>query len=63
MCRGCREVVKSGWQVVRPWMGSFHNRTRLDVVGCMESPCCYQAMSKLIDKSMVHHVWKGEICV
>ena len=21
MCRGCREVVKSGWQVVRPWMG------------------------------------------
>ena len=20
MCRGCREVVKSGWQVVRPWM-------------------------------------------
>ena len=24
MCRGCREVVKSGWQVVRPWMGSFH---------------------------------------
>ena len=23
--RGCRKVVKSGWQVVRPWMGSFHN--------------------------------------
>ena len=23
MCRGCREVVKSGWQVVRPWMGSL----------------------------------------
>ena len=21
-CRGCRKVVKSGWQVVRPWMGS-----------------------------------------
>ena len=19
MCRGCRKVVKSGWQVVRPW--------------------------------------------
>jgi len=19
MCRGCREVVKTGWQVVRPW--------------------------------------------
>ena len=30
MCRGCREVVKSGWQVVRPWMGSYepiHGRT------------------------------------
>ena len=24
MCRGCRKVVKTGWQVVRPWMGSFH---------------------------------------
>ena len=24
MCRGCRKVVKSGWYVVRPWMGSFH---------------------------------------
>jgi hypothetical protein len=23
MCRGCREVVKSVWQVVRPWMGQF----------------------------------------
>jgi hypothetical protein len=23
--RGCRKVVKSGRQVVRPWMGSFHN--------------------------------------
>jgi len=23
--RGCRKVVKSGWQVVRPWMGSYHN--------------------------------------
>ena len=25
MCRGCGKVVKSGWQVVRPWMGSYHN--------------------------------------
>jgi len=24
MCRGCGKVVKSGWQVVRPWMGSYH---------------------------------------
>ena len=24
MCCGCREVVKSSWQVVRPWMGLFH---------------------------------------
>jgi len=23
--RGCGKVVKSGWQVVRPWMGSYHN--------------------------------------
>ena len=23
--RGCRKVVKSGWHVVRPWMGLFHN--------------------------------------
>ena len=31
MCRDCREVVKSGCQIVRPWMGSFqeliHGRT------------------------------------
>ena len=26
MCRGCREVVKSVWQVVRPWMGQPHIR-------------------------------------
>jgi len=23
--RGCGKVVKSGWQVVLPWMGSYHN--------------------------------------
>ena len=22
---GCRKVVKTGWQVVHPWMGSYHN--------------------------------------
>jgi hypothetical protein len=26
MCRGCRKVVKSVWQVVRPWMGTHGNR-------------------------------------
>jgi hypothetical protein len=25
MCRGCRKVVKSGWQGVSPWIGPFHN--------------------------------------
>ena len=25
MCRGCRKVVKSGWQVVRPQMSLYHN--------------------------------------
>jgi hypothetical protein len=33
MCRGCRKAVKSGWQVVRPWMGSFHNWPFADLVG------------------------------
>ena len=23
--RGCRKGVKTGWQVVRPWKGSYHN--------------------------------------
>jgi len=23
--RGCRKVVKTGWQVMRPWIGSYHN--------------------------------------
>jgi len=23
--RGCRKVVKTGWKVVRPWMGSYRN--------------------------------------
>ena len=23
--RGCRKVVKTSWQVVRPWMGLYHN--------------------------------------
>jgi len=30
MCSGCGKVVKSGWHVVRPWMGSYepiHGRT------------------------------------
>ena len=26
MCRGCRKAVKTGWQVVRPWMGSYEPR-------------------------------------
>jgi len=25
MCHACGKVVKSGWQVVCPWMGSYHN--------------------------------------
>ena len=32
MCRGCRKVVKTGWQVVRPWMGSSNE---LDVTFCI----------------------------
>jgi len=27
MCRGCGNVVKTGWQVVRPWMGVFSFQT------------------------------------
>ena len=27
MCRGCREVVKTGWQVVRPMDARPANRT------------------------------------
>ena len=23
--RGCGKFVKSGWQVVHPWMSSYHN--------------------------------------
>ena len=29
MCRGCGKVVNTGWQVVRPWMGSAHTNKRL----------------------------------
>ena len=25
MCRGCGKVVKTGWQVVRPWMDGYIN--------------------------------------
>jgi len=27
MCRGCRKVVKSGWQVVRPWTLNYDARS------------------------------------
>ena len=41
MCRGCRKVVKSGWQVVRPWMGSFHNSYPwLTLNGVLNSRLC-----------------------
>ena len=36
------------------WARNLASALRIDGVGCIEGPCCYQAMSKLIiDKSMV----------
>ena len=39
-CRGCRKVVKTGWQVERPWMGSYeqHIPTRGDNITQSSAP-------------------------
>jgi hypothetical protein len=69
MCRGCREFVKSGWQVVRPWMGSFHEpiHGRTTTNQTWQPPCSHgtyehEAMTLHSRQLLMMGTWLPKTC-
>ena len=53
MCRGCRKVVKTGWQVVRPWMASC----QLLMMGTWLPETCWATSRREIKNTKVTSSW------
>jgi hypothetical protein len=68
MCRGCGKTAKSGWQVVRPWMGSgfiLYFSKQLQLIGLYNGDrmCLLRGRGEFLNISFLKFVLQRDLKV